>query len=82
MNNQCASVPWRTLCQDINYKYLHISSLPDSFFLMNSSKLQVVGIQNVWNHWADREREKKQGLVFLKAAEGSGTEEERHQWIY
>jgi hypothetical protein len=63
-------VPWKCLSQDIDHKYIHSDSLPDGQLLLDPSKLRVVMISSIWDHWARRQKEGSQALVFLQAQEG------------
>jgi hypothetical protein len=38
--------------------------------LLDPSKLRLVGIHSIWAHWAKRQKENTQGLIFLKAQDG------------
>jgi hypothetical protein len=63
-------VPWQCLSRDTDHTYVDSKSLPDAMTLVDPSKLRVVGISDIWDHWARRQAEKSQGLVFLKAQGG------------
>lgn len=69
-NNNRASVPWRCMSHDLQYEYVDPASLPNGVMLLDPSKLRVVGISDIWDHWARRQKNNSQGLVFRKAQEG------------
>jgi hypothetical protein len=69
-NNPRASVPWQCLSQDTDHTYIDSNSVPDNILLVDPSKLRVIGISEIWDHWARRQTQKAQGLVFLKAQGG------------
>jgi hypothetical protein len=66
-NNKRAAVPWQCLSQDTNHSYIDAASLPDGVLLADPSKLRAVGISQIWDHWASRQKANSQGLLFLKA---------------
>lgn len=65
--NKHASVPWKTLGQDRNHSYISSDSLPSGVLLLDPSKLQLLNVSDLWNHWSRRQKDNVQGLVFINA---------------
>jgi hypothetical protein len=61
----------------VKHQYIDAAALLSDVFLLDPSKLRVGVINEIWNHWAQRQQEGKQGLVFLKASGGDMRERRR-----
>ena len=68
-HNKVATVPWKSLSQDLNHQFIDSKTLPHATVLLDPSKLRLANVSCLWNHWVRRQKANEQGLVFIKAQE-------------
>ena len=72
--NAHVAVPWNMLATDMNYEYIEGECLPEGRTLVDPSHLKLEVLSEIWDHWRNRQRHGKQGLIFEKAKPGDARE--------